>query len=55
MIVIGGLLLGALLGAFIAKRRGGRPADMAQYAAVYGILLGIAGLFATIAYSRMLM
>ena len=55
MIVIGGMVIGALLGGFTAQRRGGRPADIAQYAGVYGILLGIVGLFLTIAYSRLFM
>ncbi len=43
MIVIGGLVLGGLLGALSAKRRGGKPADIAQYAAGYGIAFGFAG------------
>jgi hypothetical protein len=55
MIVIGGMVIGALFGGFTAKRRGGKPADIAQYASVYGILLGIAGLFLTIVYSRFFM
>ena len=54
MLVIGGLVIGALWGGFSAKRRGGRPADIAQYAAVYAILLGLLGLFATIALERLL-
>jgi hypothetical protein len=53
MIVIGGLVLGVLLGAFTAKRRGGKPADIAQYAAVYGIVFGILGLFLTILVERL--
>jgi len=55
MIVIGGIVIGALFGGFTAKRQGGKPADIAQYASVYGILLGIVGLFITVAYSRMFM
>lgn len=54
MIVIGGIVLGALIGAWTAHSRGGRPADMAQYAAVSGIALGLAGLFLTIFLERML-
>ena len=55
MIVVAGLLFGALFGGFQAKRRGGKPADIAQYAGVYGIVFGIIGLFVTIIYSRMFM
>lgn len=54
MIVIAGLVLGAVLGAGIAKKRGGKPADMAQYAAVYGIAFSLVGLFATIFLERAL-
>jgi prolipoprotein diacylglyceryltransferase len=54
MFVIGGLILGALGGGYTAKRRGGKPADIAQYAAVYGILFGILGLFVTLVLDRML-
>lgn len=41
-----GALIGAGLGAWMARRRGGDRADMAQYAAGYGIALGILGMFA---------
>jgi hypothetical protein len=54
MLVIAGLILGAVLGGVTAARRGGRPADIAQYAAVYAILLGLAGLFVTLALDRYL-
>lgn len=54
MFVIGGLLLGAVGGGFRARSRGGKPADIAQYAAVYGILFGLIGLFITIILDRML-
>lgn len=52
MIVIGGALIGALIGAGIARKRGGHPADMAQYAAGYAIAFALVGLFATIAIER---
>lgn len=52
MIVLAGLILGAALGALIARRRGGRLADMLQYGAGYGIALGLLGVFATIAIER---
>lgn len=54
MIVIASLIFGAALGAGIARKRGGRPADMAQYAAGYGIAFTLLGLFATIFLERML-
>lgn len=54
MLVIGGLVIGALWGGFSARRRGGKPADIAQYAAVYAILLGILGLFLTIVIERLM-
>ncbi|MFW8636194.1 hypothetical protein [Cribrihabitans pelagius] len=54
MIVIGGVLLGALLGAAQARRRGGNTADMLQYGAVYAMVFGILGLLATILAHRFL-
>jgi hypothetical protein len=54
MFVIGGLILGAIGGGLRAKARGGRRADIAQYAAVYGILFGLIGLFVTIYLDRLL-
>lgn len=53
MIVIGGFVLGALWGGFSAKRRGGKLADIAQYAAVYAIALGLLGVFLTIIIERL--
>lgn len=54
MFVIGGLVLGAIGGGLSARRRGGRPADIAQYAAVYGIIFGLFGLFITLILDRMM-
>ncbi len=54
MFVIGGLVLGALGGGLRARARGGKTADIAQYAAVYAILFGLAGLFLTLILDRML-
>lgn len=54
MFVIGGLILGALGGGWNARRRGGKAADIAQYAAVTGILFAILGLFVTVVLDRML-
>lgn len=50
---LGGLVLGALLGAFRAKSRGGNTADMAQYAAVFAMIFGVIGLFAMVIITRM--
>lgn len=54
VIVIGGLLFGVILGATIALRRGGRKLDALQYAAGFGILFTLIGLFVTIFLERML-
>lgn len=53
MIIIAGLVIGAILGGFIAKSRKGHKFDIAQYAAVLGILGGVAGLFATLILDRL--
>ena len=54
MIVILAALAGAIWGGFVAKKRGGKPADIAQYAAGYGIAFALAGLFVTIVLERLL-
>lgn len=53
MIILAGFLGGGVIGAFTAKRRGGKPADMAQYAAGYAIALGLLAVFVTIFLDRM--
>jgi archaellum biogenesis protein FlaJ (TadC family) len=53
MIVIAALVAGALTGAAIARKRGGRPADLIHYGAVYAIAFGLIGVFATIVIDRM--
>lgn len=55
MFVIGGLVLGAIGGGLTAKRSGGKVADIAQYAAVFGIACGLAGLFLTLILDRLLL
>ena len=55
MFVIGGLVLGALGGGWTARRRGGKGADIAQYAAVFSILFGLIGLFVTLVLDRLLL
>lgn len=47
-----GMVLGALLGAWRAKAKGGTTLDLLQWAAVYAILLGLAGLFVLIGVER---
>lgn len=54
MIVLAGILIGAAWGAGLARRRGGGPLDIAQYAAAHAILFGIIGLFLTILLGRVL-
>ncbi len=52
MIVISGLICGALTGWGLARKRGGRPLDQLQYAAGYGIAFTILGVFVTILIDR---
>ncbi|MBR3370234.1 MAG: hypothetical protein IKG52_06345 [Rhodobacteraceae bacterium] len=54
MIVIFGLVAGALLGLRSAHKRGGNRLDKAQYAAVGGIVGALVGLFATIGLEKLL-
>jgi hypothetical protein len=54
MIIIAGLLVGAASGAVTARKRGGNRLDMAQYAAVWGIIGALLGLIATIFIQRMI-
>jgi preprotein translocase subunit SecG len=46
-------LLGALVGGFSAKKRGGNGKDMAQYAAVFAIVFALIGLILSVIYTRM--
>lgn len=41
-------LIGIILGAIIAKRRNGKPADILHYAAAYGIAFAVAGFILTL-------
>ena len=54
MIVIGGFVLGAVIGAATALRRGGRKLDALQYGAGFAIAFALLGLFATIFIERVL-
>ena len=53
MIWTGALILGAVVGTFTAKRRGGKMLDLLQYGAVYAIAFGLAGLAIGILLDRM--
>lgn len=53
MIVLAGLFGGAVAGALLARKRGGRGLDQLQYAAAFGILFCILGLFVTILIERL--
>lgn len=53
MIVLAGVILGGTYGAWLAKKRNGTRADMAQYAAGFGIAMGLLGLFLTIFLERL--
>ncbi|MFZ5963813.1 apolipoprotein acyltransferase [Thalassococcus sp. BH17M4-6] len=52
MIVLIAALVGAVLGATTAKRRKGNAADMAQYAAGFGIFFALLGVVATIVIDK---
>jgi hypothetical protein len=52
MIVIAGLVLGAVFGAASAAKGGGKRLDMLQYAAAYGIAFGLLGVVLTIIIER---
>lgn len=52
MFVLVGAILGATIGAMIAKKRKGKPLDILQYAAIYAMAFAIVGLFLTIFIHR---
>lgn len=52
MIVIGGLVIGAALGIFTARKRNGSLADVLQYGAVYAIVFALLGLIVTLVLDR---
>lgn len=49
---VSGLILGAIVGAFRARARGGKLQDLLQWGAVYAILFGLIGLFVLIFIER---
>lgn len=53
VLVVGMAILGVVLGALTARRRKGSGADIAQYAAGYGIAFALLGLAASLILVRM--
>jgi hypothetical protein len=53
MVVIASFVLGAILGARTALKRGGQRLDALQYGAGFGIAFGLLGLFLTILIERL--
>ena len=49
---LAGILIGAALGAYRARRRKGNRLDMAQWAAVHGMIFGLLGLLLLIFLAR---
>lgn len=49
-----GIVIGIVLGAIQARRKGGNSKDMAQWAAVFAMIFGLVGLFALIIVDRVL-
>ena len=47
-------LIGALVGGFSAKKRGGNGKDIAQYAAVFAIIFAVAGMVLSVVLTRLL-
>lgn len=54
MIVLAGLVGGALWGVLLARKRGGRLADQLQYGAGFAIAFGLLAMLATVIVERML-
>lgn len=54
MIILLGAILGVIFGAYTARRRKGKLADILQYAFVYGMLFALIGLFVSIYINRSL-
>ena len=55
MIVVVAALVGSVWGGLLARRRGGNRKDIAQYAAVFGIIGGVLGVFVTLVLERMML
>ena len=48
MIILAFALVGALIGGYSARSRGGKTLDIAQYAVSYSLAFAIIGLFITV-------
>ena len=46
-------LVGALVGGFLAKKRGGNGKDIAQYAAVFAIIFAVGGMVLSVVLTRL--
>lgn len=55
MIAIATLLIGALIGALTAKRKGGNTLDAVQYGAVFALIGFILGLVGTVVLERVIL
>ena len=55
MIVVVCAIAGALFGALAARKRGGKLADIAQYAVASAMVFGIIGMIATVLLHRLAM
>lgn len=53
MITLIGLILGILFGLWRARQLGGDRGDMAQYAAVFGLIFAVLGAILTVAILRL--
>jgi uncharacterized membrane protein YjfL (UPF0719 family) len=51
---LGGLVLGAVIGALRARQRGGTVPDMLQWGAAFALIFGLIGLFVLIVLQRAL-
>jgi hypothetical protein len=54
MVILAGILVGAAWGYFHARRNGGSAKDMAQYAAVWGIIGAILSAFLAVGLDRLI-
>lgn len=49
---LGGIVLGALIGAIRARMRGGKGLDMLQWGAAFAVIFGLIGLFILVFIQR---
>ncbi len=54
VVTLGMAILGAILGAMKARKRNGSGADMAQYAAGYGIAFALVGMIVSLIILRII-